>query len=528
MNKALKASVVKLFVQTNNFELVKEQYKGQVYPDTLKRWCYPDVNERAKIASKEYHNKKKDDNEYKERRKKQSREYRKTEKYTETWQEHYKNTKEKRKKVTTEHRLKNIEKYKQNAKDNYFKNKDHYRHLSKEYYIKNKDQINRKELKRYHTDPITKLKHSLRVSLNRAVRYGIKKSNKALQYLGCSITDFKEYLEKKFKENMSWENRNLWHIDHIIPLSYLQNGYTLEQLCHYTNLQPIWKTDNLVKASSLVLDVKYDKDILQQEIDTIKNALGTYTSIPNHNKNVLHVQKHFYDKERILWTDDEMKERLIENRCLYLNKEPEQLTVNEILRGFKISGLYYGFSHFSPLWFKKFIQDYNVTTVYDPCGGWGHRLLGLLGTNINKYIYNDFDIRTYNGVKSIVERVELQKVVDLHNEDCSKFIPVQNVDAIFTCPPYYNKETYNNKRFKDKNDFMRWWEKTVQNCLHTKCRYFAYVIDEETSQMTEPVLSKYKLIQKTTLNTANHHFTEYKKNLEHLYVYDVTINTSLV
>jgi hypothetical protein len=53
---------------------------------------------------------------------------------------------------------------------------------------------------------------------------------------------------------MSWENYGFygWHIDHIIPLCSAKNEEELKRLCHYTNLQPLWSTDNLSKGSKIL------------------------------------------------------------------------------------------------------------------------------------------------------------------------------------------------------------------------------------------------------------------------------------
>ena len=52
---------------------------------------------------------------------------------------------------------------------------------------------------------------------------------------------------------MSWETHSLygWHIDHIIPLSSAKTEEEIYQLCHYTNLQPLWAEDNLKKGDKL-------------------------------------------------------------------------------------------------------------------------------------------------------------------------------------------------------------------------------------------------------------------------------------
>lgn len=73
------------------------------------------------------------------------------------------------------------------------------------------------------------------------------------ELLGCTDTEFRVYTESKFLPNMSWENRNLWHIDHIQPICSFDLT-TLEgqkAAFHYTNTQPLWAVDNLRKGAKL-------------------------------------------------------------------------------------------------------------------------------------------------------------------------------------------------------------------------------------------------------------------------------------
>jgi hypothetical protein len=58
-------------------------------------------------------------------------------------------------------------------------------------------------------------------------------------------------LEKQFVVGMSWDNRNKWHIDHIIPLSSAKTEEEIYKLAHYTNLQPLWAEDNLSKGDTI-------------------------------------------------------------------------------------------------------------------------------------------------------------------------------------------------------------------------------------------------------------------------------------
>lgn len=71
--------------------------------------------------------------------------------------------------------------------------------------------------------------------------------------LGCSINELKLHLESKFQPGMSWQNygRTGWHVDHILPLSKfdLSNRDDFLKACHYSNLQPLWAKDNLLKGN---------------------------------------------------------------------------------------------------------------------------------------------------------------------------------------------------------------------------------------------------------------------------------------
>jgi hypothetical protein len=69
--------------------------------------------------------------------------------------------------------------------------------------------------------------------------------------LGCDWITLKAYLESLFPVGMTWENRNLWEIDHIRPLSSfnLENLEEQKIAANYKNLQPLWTSDNRKKSA---------------------------------------------------------------------------------------------------------------------------------------------------------------------------------------------------------------------------------------------------------------------------------------
>jgi hypothetical protein len=106
---------------------------------------------------------------------------------------------------------------------------------------------------RLASDPEYKLNLYLRKRLNSALKKNSKRGS-GVRLLGCSISEFKLKIESLWSEGMSWENYGKWHIDHRKPLIAfdLLDPLQLAAACHHTNLQPLWKTDNLRKGAKWV------------------------------------------------------------------------------------------------------------------------------------------------------------------------------------------------------------------------------------------------------------------------------------
>lgn len=118
-------------------------------------------------------------------------------------------------------------------------------------YRRNGSENRRKyEVRKYKDDLNYRIAKALRCRLNRSVRS--KAAGSMVRDLGCSTEELRLYIEKQFSKGMSWNNwsHTGWHLDHISPLSSfdLSDRDQFLTAAHYTNLQPLWATDNLRKG----------------------------------------------------------------------------------------------------------------------------------------------------------------------------------------------------------------------------------------------------------------------------------------
>jgi hypothetical protein len=167
------------------------------------------------------------------------------EQYQKKWIERYKNDPQKVKDTI------NKSKQKQ-GDDGATKRKEYMQQWRNDNRDKYQKYLNEYEKKRRKEDLNFKIKKQLRDRF----KYLIKNKTATIdKYLGCSVEDFRRYMELKFSPNMTWENHGTyWHIDHIKPLDSfdLSDETHLEVALHYTNLQPLEKNENLSKGSKII------------------------------------------------------------------------------------------------------------------------------------------------------------------------------------------------------------------------------------------------------------------------------------
>ena len=129
------------------------------------------------------------------------------------------------------------------------------------YYLENKEKIRETRLNKSKNNINYRLAHNLRTRLAMFLKaQNTMKINKTMVYVGCTKEELKKHIENQFVDGMSWDNygRTTWHIDHIIPLSIfdLTVEENIHKVMHYTNLQPLWASDNIRKGNKILHTIK--------------------------------------------------------------------------------------------------------------------------------------------------------------------------------------------------------------------------------------------------------------------------------
>jgi hypothetical protein len=152
------------------------------------------------------------------------------------------------------HYLNNKSSINKKNREYYYTHKEQSRANGRNWEKNNPDKVreHRRKMKkqRRDNDPLFKMKENLRcrywIALTRKNFY---KGAKFSEYIGCSLDELKQHLEKQFKPGMNWNNYTIdgWHIDHIVPLASAKTEEELIKLLHYSNLQPLWASENYKK-----------------------------------------------------------------------------------------------------------------------------------------------------------------------------------------------------------------------------------------------------------------------------------------
>lgn len=407
-----------------------------------------------------------------------------------------------KKELDKRYRKKNKERLSLKSKKNYEENREEKLLKAKQYYAENTEKI-KVRVSNYRQTPKGKF-----VKINSSNKRRSKEKEGKIDTGDLIILS---------KETSNCEmcgiklNDNNKQLDHIIPLnvggSHKINN--VRYICSSCNLSRPRDGRDIINKFD---DLSYSFSLKERtkELRTLMSYSKKNYNTSWLNKNVITFQEDvFYAKEKELWRDYNIRQKIWINRSKYIDKHLSNITERDLLRGFKISGIHYGYSHFNPLWIKSFILKYNINSIFDPCGGWGHRMLGAWDI---EYSYNDISEEIYNNVIEMYNFINFlypKNNKEFTNFDATEYIPYKKFDAVFTCPPYYDIEIYpSNKELENYEIWLEsFWKKIVENSYIASNKYFSFVITNKMAKdLTIVAEKKFKLIETIPLKVSNSHF----------------------
>jgi hypothetical protein len=136
------------------------------------------------------------------------------------------------------------------------RNPESARRAKRNYKLRHKAKVREAERTRMKIRWNTDVKYKLRVlagtASHRMVKAGWTKRHRSAELIGCTWEELKAHIEAQFKPGMTWQNHSKfgWHIDHIRPLASfdLTQPDQMAAAMHYTNLQPLWWKENIIKS----------------------------------------------------------------------------------------------------------------------------------------------------------------------------------------------------------------------------------------------------------------------------------------
>jgi hypothetical protein len=145
----------------------------------------------------------------------------------------------------------NREKFLSYHKEKRSKELEKFKIYDKKYKSENREKQNLYRKNKWKKDINFRIKDQLSGRIHFYLKKHSGKTDKTLNYLGCSISFYKEYLESLFLPQFNWGNYGVvWEIDHIKPISSfdLTKNENIYKAFNYKNTRPLFKTTEIAES----------------------------------------------------------------------------------------------------------------------------------------------------------------------------------------------------------------------------------------------------------------------------------------
>lgn len=100
-------------------------------------------------------------------------------------------------------------------------------------------------------------------------------------------------------------------------------------------------------------------------------------------------------------------------------------------------------SNFRPVAARDLFVEYgNRGVIFDPCGGWGGRMVGAIAAGCERYVCYDASCKTAAGLRDVAEDANATNCIARFGAVEDADLPDGFADMAFTSPPYFDAERY--------------------------------------------------------------------------------------
>lgn len=235
----------------------------------------------------------------------------------------------------------------------------------------------------------------------------------------------------------------------------------------------------------------------------------------------------FYARELQMWEVDEvhhrkwgrLRARLLANRLHYLGKFPE--SVLEVVRGLSISGEIRSYSTFVNTAMVAVLDRYEPTHMYDPCSGWGERMLTCAQRGVT-YTGTDISEAVVQSHQGLIDRLSLTNASVTLGDSATRDMRGGSHEMVLTCPPYGDTEIYTSQGAENLDDeaFLEWWKQVVSMSVAPLTRVFAFQISEKWRERMSAVAQsalgeQWHLADEIDASAARNHFQRAQSRQKH-------------
>lgn len=235
----------------------------------------------------------------------------------------------------------------------------------------------------------------------------------------------------------------------------------------------------------------------------------------------------FYALELQMWEADEvhhrkwgrLRARLLANRLQYLGKLPESAL--EIVRGLSISGEIRSYSTFVNTAMVAVLDEYEPTHMYDPCSGWGERMLTCAQRGV-MYTGTDISEAVVAAHQGLIDRLGLANASVTLGDSATRDMRGGSHEMVLTCPPYGDTEIYTSQGAENLDDeaFLEWWKQVVSMSVAPSTRVFAFQISEKWRKRMSAVAQsalgeQWHLADEIDASASRNHFQRAQSRQKH-------------